>query len=96
MSEMNRTLRVFHVDGTIENMKCANEYHAQNILSLLFTVLDEHTKNDIVFAELLGSKIFAWKDTGKRGITIRNATDQFLEECNELNEESSKGADSEC
>lgn len=80
MTEMNRTLRIFHKDGKIEKMKVVNEYHAQNVLSLLFVIGDEKGENDIVFAELLGSRLFAWKDTG-RGITIRNATDQFLKQC---------------
>jgi len=96
MSEMNRTLRIFHKDGRIQKMKVANEYHAQNVLSLLFVVGDKNGENDVVFAELLGSKIFAWKDEGKKGITIRNATDQFFKECHELNEESPKGAECEC
>jgi hypothetical protein len=76
------TLRIFHEDGKIQKMKVANEYHAQNVLSLLFVFGDENAKNDIVFAELLGTKIFAWRHS--KGITIRNATDDFLKECDEI------------
>ena len=84
MVEMNRTLRIFHEDGKIEKMKVANEYHAQNVLSLLFVIGDKNAENNIVFAELLGSKIFAWKRKGE--IVIRNATKDFLDQCREMKE----------
>jgi len=76
-------LRIFHSDGKITMLdKVANEYHAQNILSLLFVIGDKDGKNDVVFAELLGSKIFAWRD--QNGVTIRNATEAFLAEFKEM------------
>jgi hypothetical protein len=85
MTEMKRTLRIFYSDGKVKNMKVANEYHAQNCLPLLFVIGDgdnENYENRVVFAELLGSKIFAYR--GKDEIVIRNATDEFLDECKEL------------
>jgi hypothetical protein len=76
-------LRIFYSDGKITVLdKVANEYHAQNILSLLFVAGDGKGGNDVVFAELLGSKIFAYRC--KSGVTIRNATDDFLAECKEM------------
>ena len=82
MVEMNRILKIFREDGKIEKMKVVNEYHAQNVLSLLFAVGDKNAENNIVFAELLGSKIFAWKSKGE--IVIRNATEVFLNQCREM------------
>lgn len=79
------TLRIFHEDGKIQKMRVANPYHAQNVLSLLFVIGDEKEENDIVFAELLGTKIFAWRHS--KGITIRNATQSFIDGCKEMKKE---------
>ena len=87
MVKMKRILRVFHANGRIEKMKVVNEYHAQNVLSLLFVVGDsenENYENDVVFAELLKSKIFAYRDFAKNEVVIRNATSEFLDSCNKL------------
>jgi hypothetical protein len=77
-------LRIFHADGKREYMQVENEYHAQNVLSLLFIIGDKNAKNDIVFAEILGTKIFAYRDTRKNRIVIRNPTESFVRECKEM------------
>jgi len=76
--------------GEIEEIEAENLYHAQNILILSFTILDEKMYNDVVFGrieaiptirgkirgKILEKEIFAFHSP--KGIIVRNTTKEFM------------------